>query len=137
MNIVTLGLGTTPSGVILLGYHWGDTPPPTPTPTPSGGDDIEAARVFFRSRKRSQEEKARRLAELKAAIEAAEQSESTPDEAIAPVVEILEREYNLFLPSMDDLTEALAMLGRIDQQIAALNDRRLYDAAAVLLLTEL
>lgn len=137
-NIVTIGLGSTPSGVILLGYHWGGVAPEPEAASPQGGDDaIAAAAVWFRQKKRTEAERSRRLAELNAAIAEAEQSGADPNDAIAPVVEILEREYRLSLPSMDDLDAALSLLGRIDQQIAALHARRLQDAAAVLLLMEI
>jgi hypothetical protein len=134
-NIVTLGLGSTPSGVILLGYHWAATPP---AQTPNY--DAEAARVYLRSKQRSKAEKAKRLAELNDAIKEAEEATAEGaevSEAIAPVREIIERETGvILLPSLLDLEDALNQLAMIDQQIGAINQKRMDDAVAVLLLTE-
>ena len=43
----------------------------------------------------------------------------------------------VLLPMLGDLQAALDQLAYIDQQVAALNTRRMDDAVAVLLLTEL
>jgi hypothetical protein len=134
MNIVTLGLGSTPSGVILLGYHWGDTPPAPDDESVSGGwISPEQARAVIRKIRRGRAEKARRAEEIQEAIEAAVETDD-----ITPVRDIIERDTGMvLLPMLGDLQAALDQLAFIDQQVATIAQRRMDDAAAVLLLTEL
>jgi hypothetical protein len=137
-NIVTLGLGSTPSGVILLGYHWGGVTPPVEEDSVSGGWlSPEQARAVLRKIHRRRSEKARRAEELQAAIEEAERAEESgsPDPA-APIRQIIERDTGTLVPMLGTLQDALNQLAWMDQQVAALNQRRMDDAVAVLLLTE-
>lgn len=101
----------------------------------------EQARAVLRKIHRRRSEKAKRAEELQAAIEEARQAEldgASPEQAVAPVLEIVERDTGvLFLPILASLEDALSQLGMIDQQIAALNQRRIDDAAAVLLLMDI
>jgi hypothetical protein len=132
-NIVTLGLGSTPSGVILLGYHWADAPAPEEDSVSGGWISPEQARAVIRKIRRGRAEKARRAEEIQEAIEAAVETDD-----ITPVREIIERDTGMvLLPMLGDLQAALDQLAYIDQQVAALNTRRLDDAVAVLLLTEI
>jgi hypothetical protein len=134
MNIVTLGLGSTPSGIILLGYHWGDTPPPAPEEESVSGGWLspEQARAVIRTIRRRRADKARRAEEIQAAIETAVETDD-----ITPVREIIERDTGaILLPMLGDLQAALDQLAFIDQQVATIAQRRMDDAVAVLLLTE-
>lgn len=101
----------------------------------------EQARAVLRKIHRRRAEKARRADEIDAAIaeaEAAEREGVEPAEAIAPVLRIVERDTGaIMLPALASLSEALERISAIDQQIAAMNQRRMDDAVAVMLLTEL
>jgi len=98
-----------------------------------GGISPEQARSVIRKIKRGRAEKARRAEEIQEAIEAAVETDD-----ITPVREIIERDTGMvLLPMLGDLQAALDQLAYIDQQVAALNTRRMDDAVAVLLLTEL
>lgn len=139
-------LGFSPGGIsniVLLGFGaTGDAPPPQPDESVSGGWlSPEQARAVLRKIHRKRAEKAKRAEELTNAINEAKQAElngASPSEAISPVLEIVERDTGLLmLPMLASLEDALSQLGMIDQQIAALNQRRMDDAAAVLLLMDI
>lgn len=119
-------------------------PPPATTDPGLGGDEQdgrtrlskEEIRAFLRARKRKADEKAARLAELQAAIDQAVESEAEPAVAVAAVKEIIARDVGGFEIPAADLQAMLGYLAQIDQQVAALMQRRAWDAAAILLLTE-
>lgn len=105
---------------------------------PGGGISPEQARAVIRKIQRGRAEKARRAEEIRDAVNEAVRSEAGPSEAIEPLVKIIERDIGrpILFPVLGDLQAALDQLAYIDQQVAALNIRRMDDAVAVLLLTE-
>ncbi len=122
--------------------HWDAETAAEETESVSGGWlSPEQARAVLRKIHRKRAEKAKRVEELTNAINEAKQAElngASPSEAISPVLEIVERDTGLLmLPMLASLEDALSQLGMIDQQIAALNQRRMDDAAAVLLLMDI
>ena len=136
-SIATLGFGSpgTIAGVVLFGFVGGGTTP-TPTSIDSFAMSEREIRDYLRKRARRQHETAQRLAEIDAAIEAAEQADADPNDAIAPLKAIIERETGRFAIPASDLRDMLDYLGGLDQQIAAMLSKRDQDAAAILLLTE-
>jgi hypothetical protein len=115
-----------------------ESPPEDEEESVSGGWlSPEQARAVLRKIHRRRSEKAQRAEELQAAIEEAQRAEESgsPDPA-APVREIIERDTGRLLPMLGTLTDVLNQLAWMDQQVAALNQRRMDDAAVVLLLTE-
>lgn len=140
-SILTLGLGPQGSTaeILLLGLE----------PAAVTEEDInqggwlspEQARAVIRKVKRRRSEKAKRAEELRDKVVAAEEAveEGTPlPEAIEPVREVLERDTGPFLlDMMGDLYHVLAQLEAIDDQLAAVNRRRMDEDAAVLLLTDI
>lgn len=138
--IATLGFGGSITNVVLLGFGaTGYVPPPEPDEAVSGGWlSPEQARAVMRKIQRTRSERARRAEELQAAIQTAQQSTDEPQKAIEPLRRIIERDTGaIMLPALYDLQDAINQLAQIDQQIAMLNMRRMDDAAAMLLLTEL
>ena len=140
--IATLGFGTPGSiaNVVLLGFGaTGYVPPPDEEEAVSGGWlSPEQARSVMRKIQRTRSERARRAEELQSAIQAAQQSTESPEKAVEPLRRIIERDTGaIMLPALYDLQDAINQLAQIDQQIAMLNMRRMDDAAAMLLLTEL
>lgn len=134
-SIATLGF--TPGNivnVVLLGFGAaGEVPEPEEQEGVSGGWlSPEQARAVLRKIHRKRAEKARRAEELEAAIEEAEET-GNPE----PVRKIIERDTGPIVLAVQSLQAALAQMALIDQQFAAINQRRMDDAAVVLLLTEI
>lgn len=141
-SIATLGFSPGAiKNIVWFGFGGSDgapEPPPAAEGVSGGWLSPEQARAVLRKIHRRRADKARRAEELQAAIEAAERAEEAGEpDPIAPVREIVERDTGAILMTLGTLQDALEQLAWIDQQIAAVNQRRMDDAAAILLLTEI